>query len=245
MNADGSNIKRITFDGPECDDIYPAWSPDGTQIAFSREIWGKKDTWNIVSNGIYVMDSDGANMKRLTESFDRSPDWSPDGKKIAYYLANWNGPGQIWVMNADGGNRKMIYDWGYFPDWSPDGTKIVFSSERFAWQAGQGITCDICVMDIDGLNVKVLTEPGPSGEFYPRWSPDGKKIVFSSDRDCLNNHNYSIYIMNADGSDIQRITTNTTGWDKHPDWTPFPSYSVYPSIKLINRWGEIKTKQSW
>ena len=82
--------------------------------------------------GIYVMDGDGRNKRRVTEnrSGDRLPAWSPDGKKIAF-VSNRNNVNkdhkQIWVIDADGKNPIRLTDGlvDTYPDWSPDGTKIL------------------------------------------------------------------------------------------------------------------------
>lgn len=226
MSADGSNMKPITDSNNYC----PAWSPDGNQIVFQRIDEQRENS------DIYVMDADGSNEKKLTDSplWFQSPDWSPDGAKIAFYQSVADGPGRVWVMDADGSNQKMIYDWGYDPAWSPDGKKIAFSSERFSWQAGRGIFCDILVMDVNTASVTAITQPDSSNDFYPKWSPDGSRIAFSSNRDG----NYEMYVMDADGSNIRRLT-NTSEDEFESDWTAF-SYSVEPTGKLRATWGKIK-----
>lgn len=240
MDADGSNVQQLT-DGKDVENIMPTWLPDGKYIGFTREFWVQKGgQWELKSGGIYVMDRDGANVRRLTENFDRYPVWSPDGKKIVFYFYNQivnQRPNQVWVVDADGGNRKMLYDWGRDPDWSPDGKRIVFNSGRNAWNAWQ--SNDIYVMDADGSNVEILTKPSPSWEECPKWSPDGRKIVFASDWDNPK-VNFEIYVMNADGSNVQRLT-NTNGGEWSPDWTA-DSHAVEPNGKLNITWGEIKRR---
>ena len=144
MNANGANVTRLT-DYPY--DNYPSWSPDGQSIAFSRSIREEKDENNDGMIGIelislYVMNSDGTFLRKLTEEnpkyWDDSPDWSPDGKKIAFTrgieVQMQVGVGidnQIWIMDANGENQEMLYKSGMNPAWSPDGTKIAFWDTYF------------------------------------------------------------------------------------------------------------------
>jgi Tol biopolymer transport system component len=113
MNADGTNIRQLT-DNNFVDDA-PAWSPDGTRIAFYSDRTGR--------NQIYVMDSDGRNLQRLTDNNanDASPAWSPNGTKIAFN-SDRDGNYEIYVMNIDGSNQVRLTNttmdkWG--PFWEP------------------------------------------------------------------------------------------------------------------------------
>ena len=133
---------------------------------------------------IYVMDADGGNPRRLTNSLffdDRQPSWSPDGKRIAFSsdrkgdLQNY----EIYVMDADGGNQQRltnnrVHDAN--PSWSLDGKKISFHSERDG-------NYEIYVMDADGGNLQNLTN-NPHTDVHPAWfnspfsvSPAGKKFT--------------------------------------------------------------------
>ncbi|MQF70561.1 DUF5050 domain-containing protein [SAR202 cluster bacterium AD-812-D07_MRT_10900m] len=189
------------------DDVDPAWSPDGTKIAFaSQRDWDYE---------IYVMDADGSNPTRLTENngWDRQPDWSPDGSKIAFsarhgVLRDGGDFFEIYVMDADGSNQTQLTSNvgdDKSPSWSPDGSKIAFVSDRYGSNG-------IHVMDADGSNQTRLTD---SAGNRPCWSPDGSKIAFTSDRD---GHD-EIYVMDADGSNQTRLTNNV-GDDKSPSWSP-------------------------
>ena len=89
------------------------------------------------------------------------------------------------------------------------------------------------MMDIDGTNVKRLTN-SPANEIEPKWSPDGTRIVFCSDR----SGDWDLYIMNADGSNVEKLT-NTPEPEWCSDWTAF-SYAVGPAGKLKTVWGSIK-----
>jgi Tol biopolymer transport system component len=177
------NWVRLTNDPAY--DILPAWSPDGTKIAFVSERDGNKE--------IYVMDSDGKNQINLSNNPgpDDEPAWSPDGKKIAFESKRGGDVG-ICVMDADGKNIVMIANELAIggPAWSPDGKKIAFNK-------GKGIS----VMDANGKNQTMLTDE-QAHDWWPAWSPDGEKIAFCSDRDGNN----EIYIMRADGKNQKRLT---------------------------------------
>lgn len=154
MNADGSNVVRLT-DYPDRD-FDPAWSPDGSQIAFASRRDGNHD--------LYVMNTDGSNVVRLTDGpgIDLSPDWSPDGSRIAFE----DGDSNISVINVDGSDLVQLTDdpapEGY-PAWSPDGSLIAFTSNRDGDQ-------DIYVMNADGTNVVQLTDD-PAEDGRPDWEP--------------------------------------------------------------------------
>jgi Tol biopolymer transport system component len=126
MNADGSNIRQLTTDPKG--DFYPAWSPDGSTIAYwsgSRSGVGGGPR----NSEIYTIPADGGSPTRLTSNdvSNIEPAWSPDGTKIAY----WNG-GELWVMASDGSDQHAIAspsaiadEAAWAPAWSPDGTRIV------------------------------------------------------------------------------------------------------------------------
>ena len=185
-SLDGSAPIRISAD-PYVDDS-PAWSPDGTQIAFTSD--------RTMDVEIFVMDIDGGNVQQLTNNKgeDWQPDWSPDGQRIVF-AGSVFGDFEISVMDADGGNVEQLtaspgHDWG--PVWSPDGKQIAFASDRSG-------NFDVYVMDADGGNVEQLTDH-PSEDFEPVWSPDGKQIAFGSRRLA---GEMAIYLMATDGSDVQ------------------------------------------
>ena len=173
------------------------------QIAFASDRDGDDD--------IYVMDTDGGNVRQLTDDpeWDGYPAWSPDGTRIAF-ASDRDGDDDIYVMDADGGNVRQLTDdpgWDGYPAWSPDGTRIAFASDR----DGDG---DIYVMDTDGGNVRQLTDD-PGWDGYPAWSPDGTRIAFASDRDGDDD----IYVMDADVGNVRQLTDDPE-WDWGPDWSP-------------------------
>jgi TolB protein len=183
---------------------YPAWSPDGTQIAFASD---RSGTMNI-----YVMSAGGENVRALTKGLDicRAPAWSPDGKKIAFCRHVDNLLPVIYIMNADGGNaRRLTEEDSYDPAWSPDGKRIAFTSYR----SGTGFR--LYVMDGDGKNVSELTtNDNTFGYVYPAWSPDGKKIVYSDSVE----ETLELFAIDADGKNRKQLTREK-GMNVYPTWS--------------------------
>lgn len=246
-------------------DRYPAWSPDGSQLAFHSDRAGYWD--------IYVMDVDGGNLRKLTthnpaeslvdfpeydpsetaQPFDPTEQvysstgiamaaWSPDGNAIAFH-ADFNGAWDLFIVNLEGDLQqrltKLPMD-DVLLSWSPDGKTVAFSSQRNG-------RMEIYTMDIATSTVRQLTgeadnlppellnpTPGvaPStpyqytdiGAWHPEWSPDGKQIVFAQSDDTLD----EIYVMNADGSDLRRLTENFYE-DHNPVWTEDGQHIVFTS----------------
>jgi hypothetical protein len=115
MTIDGTSAQQLTDSGT---DYSPSWSPDGSQVAFSR-------LGHDGGSDIYVMDADGSSVRRLTDGgadvTNRNPTWSPDGTRIAYRAsAVIDGPGALVVMNADGSHPVTILDADVFGfSWQP------------------------------------------------------------------------------------------------------------------------------
>ena len=177
-------------------DGAPNWSPDGSKIAF----WSNRDG----KNEIYVMDSDGSNVKRLTNNMsdDGNPTWSPDGRKILFD-SDRDGNLEIYVMDADGTNQTRLTRnnaTDSATSWSPDGSKIAFASNR---DNSYPHNFDIYVMEADGSNVKKIVDD-PEYDAEPRWSPDGRKILFVTRR----NDHFDVYEANADGTGQRNVTAD-------------------------------------
>ncbi len=233
MNPDGSDLVQLTNATEGSTHESPAWSPDGTRIAFSHQ-----DRTTGREKGIYVINADGSNRVRLTNSDglgeDYAPSWSPDGSKIAYHTTNSNIP-QIMVINSDGSNPQQLTDFqtSQNPQWSPDGTKIVFESNRY--ELGNARK-EIYVMNADGSNATRLTFNPDTDDGNPRWSPDGSKIAFWS----LRGGTGGTYVMDADGANLTQVANmgqSIVNWS--PDGTQFifgarPGSEVNFDIYTIN-----------
>lgn len=235
MSADGSNLRYITTDANARGHLYffPTWSADGTKLAF-----GSRDPPDAPFDifDIFTMDLDGANKVNLTKTpkYDESyPDFSPDGSQICFWLTGIFGSKQasgIYLMNADGSDPTLLI--GHDPttfieekgecDWSPDGTKIAIGYKDRSGETSEEKNGDfeVYVINPDGSDLTNLTS-NSAGDFNPRWSPDGKKITFVSNRDG----DKDIYTMDADGSDVAQVTKNSGTDDLEPDWQPLTSKS--------------------
>ncbi|GIV79421.1 MAG: hypothetical protein KatS3mg050_3815 [Litorilinea sp.] len=170
---------------------------------------------------------DGQGPVLLTGDLDKSvePAFSPDGQQIAftYYATEPNGPDntQIYLMNADGSNKRPLMEnqpnLNWRPAWSPDGQQLLFISNRDG-------NFEIYKVNVDGTGLVNLTN-SPSNDHDPDWSPDGSKIVFVSDRDYGVR---AIYTMNPDGSDVQEIV-GPECLCSYPRWSPDGSQILYAS----------------
>jgi Tol biopolymer transport system component len=165
--------------------------------------------------------------------------WSPDGTEIAYQdpIADERG---IFIANPDGSDALRLTDGinDAWPSWSPDGTKIVFSSSRNdptieLCEPGADFRCatDVYVMDADGTNLIRLTNGG-APEYQPVWSPDGRRIAYLRSTGGTGGEASLIFTMNADGSDVQQVSSGDGGSDFSPSWSPDGSEIVFLGFRF-------------
>jgi uncharacterized repeat protein (TIGR01451 family) len=228
VKADGSET-ATPFPGIP-DAILPAWSPDGTKMAFMvskfrptypNDMYAEIDVVNADGTGLIAVADNST--EAGFDTFSRF-DWSPDGTRIVYvgkdrtiYIANADGTGFSKLPNSPSQVRDL--------DWSPDGNRFLFS------QLG-----DIYVMNVDGSGLTKLigVGTGPDGStsnYAPSWSPDMSRILFNQ-----RSNNYSdVFIMNGDGTGVRRLLnnqpTNAPAWS--PDGTKLAFYQG-TEVHVIN-----------
>ena len=204
--------RQLTFNDVE--DWSYGWSPDGTQIVFTRLDSGDESEG---SAEVFVMNADGTGVRQLTDNDtdDWGGYWSPDGSQINFVNfgdvdADTAGGSEAFVMNADGTGVRQLTDndtddWP--ADWSPDGTRMLLIS----FADGDS---EIFIINADGSNPIQLTH-NDAEEWNASWSPDGTQIAFESDRDG----DMETYVMNADGTGVRQLTHNDAQ-DWAPLWSP-------------------------
>ena len=212
-------------------DIAPTVSPDGTRIAYlaaPRPAVLREDRPGPPER-IHVANLDGTGDRAITPKTKSSvdPDWSPDGTQITYAESRLTGPRgfqtRIMVMNADGTGRRALTSYGGFdeinPKWTPDGQTIIFEILKRT-----GTKSDIVAISAAGGPVRRILAT-PNWETNPIPSPDGTRILFTSDRDRPGRDRlgpgFELYTMALDGSGIVRLTNNRSP-DIFPDWQRLP-----------------------
>jgi len=200
--------RLITFPRFGGTNLSPAWSGDGTKLAFSSSRNGDPE--------IYTADaSSGGGLNRITAFHgpDVSPVWNPRTNGQIAWVSGRSGLPQIWVMNADGTNPQRLTDEGYAvsPSWSPNGQYLAFSWIRHYGPGAPGAQ-DIYVMDVASRQFVQLTHNGGRNDF-PTWSPDNRHIVFQSSA----SGSEQIWTMLADGSKQKQLTFS--GKNSQPNWS--------------------------
>ena len=187
--------------------ISPAWSGDGTKLAFSSSRTGDPE--------IYVSDGNGTDPRRITEAKgpDVSPTWNPKTNAQIAFVSGRTGLPQIYTMESDGSNIQRMTDTGYAvsPSWSPNGQFLALSWRRNYGPGAPG-NQDIYIMDVATKRWVQLTHDGGSNDFAC-WSPDGRHIIFQSSRTGTT----QIWTMLADGTQQRQLTTS--GKNEQPNWS--------------------------
>jgi TolB protein len=213
MKADGSEQVQLTSD-PE-PDYLPSWSPDGKTILFTS--WRKEKGEETRAPHIYAMDADGSNQRRLVkESLNTSAGatWSPTGKQIVYERKGEKGA-DIYIADADGTNeRRITYDqekniYNGSPTFSPNGKSIAFYSDDEK-------TAALVVINVDGSGRRTVLADGKN--WYPRWSPDGRWLVYTATVIGGDKGNIDIFAVPAAGKGPPILLVSSPKRDLEGSW---------------------------
>lgn len=245
MASDGSSQQRLLpAIGDGVDYSLPAWSPDGTRIAFTA--WSNRpglgQNWQSREQtaAIWTMAADGSDLRLVVDGAPGAawiPAWSPDGTTIAYTVSDTGGatsaaaepvpnagPGAVgpvtpivgattWLVGPDGGDARQLT--GEVSDvmaavWSPDGRQL-------AYIRSSGSESDVFVATYRAgslVGERVLAS-SPADDWAPAWSPDGRQIAFTSARGGSDD----VWVVNVDGSGLTQLTSEP-GLDAAPAWSP-------------------------
>ena len=221
INLDGSQRTAVTSEVTNSGlaDMQPAWSPDGSMLAFSR------------GGEIFLVQPDGTGLQNLSRgnTNDQEPVWSPDGTHIAF-AGDAGKPNlvDIFTMRTDGTERANLTRMAgndAEPDWGRTG-EILWS--HFPVTEKGTPPGDVWTMHADGT-VKHALLTGPVNDEEARISPDGSTIVFLSQRDG----HMQLYLMNADGSNLRRLIASDAD-DREPQWSPDGEYVVFSRVTTKN-----------
>ena len=204
VSDDGSGERRLTFN--DILERAPAWSQDGSRVAFAGLRNGNFD--------IYSVDATGGDLQRLTTdpARDDHPRYTADGR-IVFQRGPFECPCAVWIMDAVGGGERQL-DTGLGnainPEPSPHGQRLAFASD-------QGGAWSLFTMQLDGQALHRITAGAVFGHFNPRWSPSGNEIAFLADDDGLDN---DLFVVHANGSGLRQLTETPNRIEFWPSWSP-------------------------
>ena len=243
MNVDGTGLRRVSNGTGKttCGFFYA----NDQRILFASSHALQQDcppkpdpskgyVWGLDPFDIYTAKPDGSDLRRLTDYgvYTAEAVVSPDGKKIVFTSLK-DGDLDIYTMNVDGTDVRRLtttpgYDGG--PWWSPDGKQIAYRAwhptdsalvsyrELLAQRLVRPNRMELWVMNADGSGQRQITQLG-GANFGPSWTPDGKRLIFSSNYKQPRSGNFDLFLINLDGTGLEQITTQDT-FDGFPMFSP-------------------------
>lgn len=210
----GSGLDRKTrvTDGEHLD-LSPTYVPGSESILFSSNRVGA--TYSIFRKQMHG----GAGVQLMTNATPSAWDFEPQVDPVTgMMLFSQVRPGSeangiLWIRPVEGGAPTQVGE-GSAARWSKDGKAMLYSAKN----TGTG-KWHIWTRSLEGSQPTQLTT-GDYNDVSPCWSPDGSKIVFASDRatNADGDHNYDVWLMNSDGTDVPRQLTANESVDDNPRW---------------------------
>lgn len=216
MKADGSEQVQLTKDGEP--DYLPSWSPDGSTILFTS--WRKEPGEEERAPHLYVMNADGTGQRRLVAaSLETSAGatWAPDGKSIVYSRKAGENGADLFLADRSGKNERRLTNdvakdlYNGSPAFSPDGKSIAFYSD-------DGSAAALVVIDVDGKGRRTVLAEGQS--WYPRWSPDGRWIVYTAAVSGGGEGNTDVFAVPASGEGKPILLVGGAQREQEGSWRP-------------------------
>jgi TolB protein len=236
-DADGENLYKLKLPTTEEDVIWGlrgfSWSPDAVEIAVAGWAFPQPPE-DPPSADIYAINVESGEARKLTNSPDTSKyevAWSPDGTQIAFVALNTDSPDywDVYVIDADGSDQRLLVsvpetNWLQQISWSPDGKKLMYVSLVVAGEIGKHYG-EIYIVDVEDGTITNLTNTPDIDDCDPAWSPDGKRIAFSS------GSAKQIYTMDVDGSNVVKLTDEDVKCYE-PSWSPDGNNIVFYGGKV-------------